>query len=162
NGTIENFTELRDGLDSRGHTLTSETDTEAVAHLIEECYDGVLAVAVRSVCKQLDGSFVLVVSQRDQPDLVVGARRNLPLGGRLDAAGRLRLDELSISDEDIRGFDQVVVLACGSAYHSGLVGKYAIERWTRLPTQTEIASEFRYRDPVVDRNTLVIAVSQSD
>jgi glucosamine--fructose-6-phosphate aminotransferase (isomerizing) len=83
------------------------------------------------------------------------------IGGRLSADGRLRLDELAISDEDIRGFHQVVVVACGSAYHSGLVGKYAIERWTRLPTQVEIASEFRYRDPVVDRDTLVIAISQS-
>jgi glutamine---fructose-6-phosphate transaminase (isomerizing) len=250
NGTLENFTELRDGLERRGHTLRSETDTEAVAHLIEERYDGDLAAAVRSVCRELEGSFVLVVTHRDQDDLVVGARRNLPLvlglgegenflasdvtafiaytrearaidqdqvvelrrdgvrvtdldgqvaegtgfhvdwdtaaaekagydyfmlkeideqpqavsetiGGRIGPDGKLRLDELAISDEDIRGFHQVVVVACGSAYHSGLVGKYAIERWTRLPTQVEIASEFRYRDPVVDRDTLVIAVSQS-
>ncbi|MBV9098176.1 MAG: glutamine--fructose-6-phosphate transaminase (isomerizing) [Frankiaceae bacterium] len=250
NGTLENFAELRDGLTERGHHLASDTDTEAVAHLIEERYDGDLAAAVREVAKELDGSFVLVVAHRDQPDLVVGARRNLPLviglgegenflasdvtafiaytrearaidqdqvvelrregvrvtdldgndvdgetyhvdwdtaaaekagyeyfmlkeieeqpeavaetiGGRLGRDGRLRLDELAISDEDIRGFRQVVIVACGSSYHSGLVGKYAIERWTRLPTQVEIASEFRYRDPVVDRDTLVIAISQS-
>jgi glutamine---fructose-6-phosphate transaminase (isomerizing) len=255
NGTLENFAELREGLTDRGHTLVSETDTEAVAHLIEERYgapeiSGDLAAAVRSVAKDLDGSFVLVVAHRDQPDLVIGARRNLPLvvglgegenflasdvtafiaytrearaveqdqvvelrrdgvrvtdldgnevdgetyhvdwdtaaaekagyeyfmlkeieeqpeavaetiGGRLRADGKLRIDELAISDEDIRGFHQVVVVACGSSYHSGLVGKYAIERWTRLPTQVEIASEFRYRDPVVDRDTLVIAISQS-
>jgi glutamine---fructose-6-phosphate transaminase (isomerizing) len=255
NGTLENFAELREGLTDRGHTLVSETDTEAVAHLIEERYGapeigGDLAAAVRSVAKDLDGSFVLVVAHRDQPDLVIGARRNLPLvvglgegenflasdvtafiaytrearaveqdqvvelrrdgvrvtdldgnevdgetyhvdwdtaaaekagyeyfmlkeieeqpeavaetiGGRLRADGKLRIDELAISDEDIRGFHQVVVVACGSSYHSGLVGKYAIERWTRLPTQVEIASEFRYRDPVVDRDTLVIAISQS-
>src|SRR3954447_16179517 len=82
NGTIENFAELRDGLETRGHTLRSETDTEAVAHLIEERYaggDGDLAAAVRQVCRELDGSFVLVVAHRDHPDLVVGARRNLPL-----------------------------------------------------------------------------------
>jgi len=209
-----------------------------------------LAAAVRDVCRDLEGSFVLVVAHRDQPDLVVGARRNLPLvvgtgdgenflasdvtafiaytrdaraidqdqvvelrrdgvrvtdldgnpvsgetyhvdwdtaaaeksgydyfmlkeveeqpaavqetvGGRLGPDGRLRLDELAISDEDIRGFHQVVIVACGSSYHSGLVGKYAIERWARIPTQVEIASEFRYRDPVVDRNTLIIAISQS-
>jgi len=253
NGTLENFAELRDGLEHRGHTLRSETDTEAVAHLIEERYrdnGGDLADAVRVVCRELEGSFVLVVSAADQPDLVIGARRNLPLvvglgdgenflasdvtafiaftrearavdqdqvvelrregvrvtdldgaevtgstyhvdwdtaaaekggydyfmlkeieeqpeavaetiRGRLAPDGRLRLDELAISDEDIRGFHQVVVVACGSSYHSGLVGKYAIERWTRLPTQVEIASEFRYRDPVVDRDTLVIAISQS-
>jgi glucosamine--fructose-6-phosphate aminotransferase (isomerizing) len=250
NGTLENFTELRDGLEQRGHTLRSETDTEAVAHLIEERYDGDLAAAVRSVCSDLIGSYVLVVSHREQPDLVVGARRNLPLvvglgegenflasdvtafiahtrtaraldqdqfaeirrggvvvtdadgvpvdgevfhvdwdtaaaekagyeyfmlkeieeqpeavretlGGRIDVNGRLMLDELAMSDEDVLGLTQVIVVACGSAYHSGLVAKYAIERWARLPVQVEIASEFRYRDPVLDRHTLVIAISQS-
>jgi glucosamine--fructose-6-phosphate aminotransferase (isomerizing) len=252
NGTLENFAELREGLEAREHTLRSETDTEAVAHLIEEQYrdnGGDLAGAVRAVCRDLEGSFVLVVSASDQPELVVGARRNLPLvvgigdgenflasdvtafiaytrearavdqdqvvelrrggvrvtdldggpvdgstyhvdwdtaaaekagydyfmlkeideqpeavketiGGRLGPDG-LHLDELAMSDEDIRGFRQAIIVACGSAYHSGLVGKYAIERWTRIPTQVEIASEFRYRDPVVDSKTLVIAISQS-
>jgi glucosamine--fructose-6-phosphate aminotransferase (isomerizing) len=83
------------------------------------------------------------------------------IGGRIGADGRLRLDELSISDEDVREFDKVFIVACGSAYHSGLIGKYAIERWCRLPVEVEMASEFRYRDPVLDRHTLVIAVSQS-
>ena len=253
NGTIENFAELRDGVESRGHTLRSETDTEAVAHLIEERYvdtDGDLAAAVRAVCRELEGSFVLVVAHRDHPDLVIGARRNLPLvvgegdgenflasdvtafinhtrearaidqdqvvelrrggvrvtdldgvevdgetfhvdwdtaaaekggydyfmlkeiqeqpeavretiGGRIGADGRLHLDELAISDEDIRGFDKVFIVACGSSYHSALIGKYAIERWCRLPCEVEMASEFRYRDPVLDRNTLVVAISQS-
>lgn len=250
NGTIENFTALRDGLEQRGHELSSDTDTEAVAHLIHERYDGDLAAAVRSVCADLDGSFVLVVAHRDQPDLVVGARRNLPLvvgigdgenflasdvtafiahtrtarvldqdqfvelrrdgarvtdvdgrtvegenfhvdwdtaaaekagyeyfmlkeideqpeavretlGGRLDADGRLMLDELAMSDEDIQSLTQVIVVGAGSSYHSGLVAKYAIERWSRLPVQVEMASEFRYRDPVLDRHTLVVAISQS-
>jgi glucosamine--fructose-6-phosphate aminotransferase (isomerizing) len=250
NGTLENFTELREGLERRGHTLVSETDTEAVAHLIEERYDGDLAVAVRSVCRELDGSFVLVVTHRDEPDVVIGARRNLPLvvglgdgenflasdvtafiahtrtarlvdqdqvvvlrrdkvtvtdldgdpvrgeefhvdwdtaaaekagyeyfmlkeideqpeavretlGGRLDGNGRVILDELAMSDEDIQGLTQVIVVGCGSSYHSGLVGKYAIERWARLPVQVEMASEFRYRDPVLDPHTLVVAISQS-
>ena len=250
NGTLENFTELRDGLEQRGHTLASETDTEAVAHLLEEQYDGDLAAAVRSVCAGLEGSYVLVVAHRDHPDLVVGARRNLPLVvglgdgenflgsdvtafiahtrtaraldqdqfaelrrdgvvvtdvdgnpvdgeefhvdwdtaaaekagydyfmlkeieeqpeairetivDRIDADGRLMLDELAMSDEDVQGLTQVIVVGCGSAYHSGLVAKYAIERWARLPVQVEMASEFRYRDPVLDRHTLVIAISQS-
>jgi glutamine---fructose-6-phosphate transaminase (isomerizing) len=255
NGTIENFAELREGLENRGHELTSDTDTEAVAHLIEERYaaadgEGDLAAAVRSVAKTLDGSFVLVVTHRDQPGLVIGARRNLPLvvgigegenflasdvtafightrtaraldqdqvvelrrdgvtvtdldgnevdgehfhvdwdtsaaekggfeyfmlkeiqeqpeavketiGGRIGADGRLRLDELSISDEDVRGFEKVFIVAAGSSYHSGLIGKYAIERWCRLPVEVEMSSEFRYRDPVLDRHTLVIAISQS-
>ncbi|MEO6206131.1 MAG: glutamine--fructose-6-phosphate transaminase (isomerizing), partial [Mycobacteriales bacterium] len=250
NGTIENFEVLVAGLEERGHRRTSDTDTEVVAHLVEERYAGDLAATVRSICKELEGSFVLVVAHQDEPDLIVAARRNLPLvsglgegenflgsdvtafiahtrearaveqdqvvelrrtgvvvtdldgnvadgesyhvdwdtaaaekggheffmlkeieeqpeavrqtlGGRLSADGLLHLDELAMSDEDIRGIEQVVIIACGSSYHSGLVGKYAIERWCRLPVQVEMASEFRYRDPVVGRSTLVIAISQS-
>src|SRR3954470_10557392 len=250
NGTIENFEGLVAGLEARGHERRSDTDTEAVAHLNEEQYDGDLAAAVRSVCQQLEGSFVLVVAHADQPEVVVGARRNLPLviglgdgenflgsdvtafightrearvvdqdqvveirrdgvtvttldgtlvegdsfhvdwdtaaaerggheffmlkeieeqpagvrdtlGGRMQEDGLLHLDELAMSDEDIRGIEQVFIVACGSAYHAGLIAKYAIERWTRLPCQIEMASEFRYRDPVLDKRTLVIAISQS-
>jgi glucosamine--fructose-6-phosphate aminotransferase (isomerizing) len=250
NGTIENFEVLVRGLEARGHERRSDTDTEVVAHLVEERYDGDLAATVRSICRDLEGSFVLVVAHQDEPDLVVAARRNLPLviglgegenfvgsdvtafiahtrearavdqdqvvelrrsgvtvtdlagavvegesyhvdwdtaaaekggheffmmkeiseqpaairetlGGRMQEDGLLHLDELSMSDEDIRDIEQVFIVACGSSYHSGLVGKYAIERWCRLPVQVEMASEFRYRDPVVGRNTLVIAVSQS-
>ncbi|HTL23518.1 MAG TPA: glutamine--fructose-6-phosphate transaminase (isomerizing), partial [Mycobacteriales bacterium] len=250
NGTIENFEQLVVGLDARGHERRSDTDTEVVAHLVEERYAGDLAATVRSICKDLEGSFVLVVAHQDEPDLVVAARRNLPLvvglgkgenflgsdvtafiahtrealavdqdqvvelrrtgvrvtdldgveargetyhvdwdtaaaekggheffmlkeileqpaavretlGGRLTANGLLHLDELSMSDEDIRDIEQVVIIACGSSYHSGLVGKYAIERWCRLPVYVEVASEFRYRDPVIGRTTLVIAISQS-
>jgi glucosamine--fructose-6-phosphate aminotransferase (isomerizing) len=250
NGTIENFEVLVAGLDARGHERRSDTDTEVVAHLVEERYDGDLAATVRGICKDLQGSFVLVVAHQDEPDLVVAARRNLPLvvglgegenflgsdvtafiahtrealavdqdqvvelrrtgvritdldgaevrgesyhvdwdtaaaekggheffmlkeieeqpdavretlGGRLTADGLLHLDELSMSDEDIRDVEQVVIIACGSSYHSGLVGKYAIERWCRLPVYVEVASEFRYRDPVIGRSTLVIAISQS-
>ncbi|PKV92060.1 glucosamine--fructose-6-phosphate aminotransferase (isomerizing) [Amycolatopsis echigonensis] len=76
-------------------------------------------------------------------------------------AGRIILDEQRISDQDLRDVDKVFVVACGSAYHSGLVAKYAIEHWCRLPVEVELASEFRYRDPVLDRDTLVVAVSQS-
>ena len=83
------------------------------------------------------------------------------LEGRTDPAGRLALDELRMSEDELREVDKVFVVACGTAYHSGLVAKYAIEHWTRLPVEIEIASEFRYRDPVLDRNTLVIAISQS-
>ncbi len=255
NGTIENFQALVAGLEDRGHVRRSDTDTEVVAHLLEERYAagptrGDLAASLRSVCRDLQGSFVLVATHRREPDLVVAARRNLPLviglgdgenfvgsdvtafiahtrqaraveqdqvvevrrdgvvvtdlagtvapgesyhvdwdtdaaekggyeffmlkeieeqpqavrdtlGGRLSAEGLLHLDELAMSDEDVRGIEQVFIVACGSAYHSGLIGKYAIERWCRLPVQVEMASEFRYRDPVLGRNTLVIAVSQS-
>ena len=250
NGTIENFEVLVAGLAERGHQRASDTDTELVAHLVEERYAGDLPATVRSICADLEGSFVLVVAHRDEPDLIVAARRNLPLviglgegenfvgsdvtafiahtrqaraveqdqvvevrrtgvvvtdlagtvvdgdsyhvdwdtaaaekggheffmlkeieeqpaavretlGGRLTEEGLLHLDELSMTDQDVRDIEQVVIVACGSAYHSGLIGKYAIERWVRLPVQVEMASEFRYRDPVVGPGTLVIAVSQS-
>ncbi|MET8799952.1 glutamine--fructose-6-phosphate transaminase (isomerizing) [Nocardia sp. NPDC004568] len=75
--------------------------------------------------------------------------------------GRIVLDEQRLSDQELRDVEKVFVVACGSAYHSGLVAKYAIEHWTRLPVEVELASEFRYRDPVLDRSTLVVAVSQS-
>jgi glutamine---fructose-6-phosphate transaminase (isomerizing) len=81
--------------------------------------------------------------------------------GRLGSDGRLRLDEMRMSDEEIRDIDKVIVTACGTAFHAGLVAKYAIEHWARIPCEVEIASEFRYRDPIVDRQTLVIAISQS-
>ncbi len=255
NGTIENFEVLAAGLEARGHRRESDTDTEVVAHLIEEKLSrpecaGDLAAAVRSVCRDLEGSFVLVVAHADEPELVVGARRNLPLvagvgdgenflgsdvtafiahtrealvidqdqvvelrrggitvtdlagavvvpqamhvdwdaaaaekagyeffmlkeideqpeavrqtlGGRMGPDGLLQLDEIALSDDDLRGIEQVVIIGCGSSYHSGMIGKYAIERWCRLPVQVELASEFRYRDPVIGRNTLVVAVSQS-
>jgi glucosamine--fructose-6-phosphate aminotransferase (isomerizing) len=76
-------------------------------------------------------------------------------------AGVHRLDELRMDEDAIRAVDGVFVVACGTAFHAGLVAKYAIERWTRLPVEIDIASEFRYRDPVLDRNTLTLAISQS-
>lgn len=75
--------------------------------------------------------------------------------------GRIVLDEQRLSDGELREIDKVFIVACGTAYHSGLLAKYAIEHWTRLPVEVELASEFRYRDPVLDRGTLVIAISQS-
>ncbi|MGK2869063.1 MAG: glutamine--fructose-6-phosphate transaminase (isomerizing) [Mycobacterium sp.] len=75
--------------------------------------------------------------------------------------GRIVLDEQRLSDQELREVDKVFIVACGTAYHSGMLAKYAIEHWTRLPVEVELASEFRYRDPVLDRSTLVIAISQS-
>jgi glucosamine--fructose-6-phosphate aminotransferase (isomerizing) len=77
------------------------------------------------------------------------------------ANGRIVLDEQRLSDQELREIDKVFVVACGTAYHSGLLAKYAIEHWTRLPVEVELASEFRYRDPVLDSHTLVVAISQS-
>src|SRR5664279_194623 len=75
--------------------------------------------------------------------------------------GSITLDEQRLGEEELRTIDKVFVVACGTAFHSGLIGKYAIEHWTRLPVEVELASEFRYRDPVLDRETLVVAISQS-
>jgi glucosamine--fructose-6-phosphate aminotransferase (isomerizing) len=91
----------------------------------------------------------------EQPDAIRDT-----LVGRTDG-GLLQLDELRISDDVLREVSKVFVVACGTAFHSGLVAKYAIEHWTRLPVEIEIASEFRYRDPVLGPDTLTLAVSQS-
>ncbi|MFI1811932.1 glutamine--fructose-6-phosphate transaminase (isomerizing) [Streptomyces sp. NPDC020422] len=252
NGIIENFAVLRAELAERGHRLASETDTEVVAHLLAEEFSSVgdLAEAMRLVCRRLDGAFTLVAVHADQPDVVVGARRNSPLVvgvgegenflasdvsafiahtrsaielgqdqvveltrdgvtvtdfdgapadvrafhidwdasaaekggyasfmlkeiaeqpkavadtllGRIDAEGRLHLDEVRIPDAVLREADKIVVIACGTAFHAGLIAKYAIEHWTRIPCEVELASEFRYRDPILGQRTLVIAISQS-
>ena len=82
--------------------------------------------------------------------------------GRIDRRRALVLDEMRLSDEELRDVDKIVVMACGTAYHSGLIAKYSIEHWTRVPVEVEVASEFRYRDPDPrSRQTLVIAISQS-
>jgi glutamine---fructose-6-phosphate transaminase (isomerizing) len=91
----------------------------------------------------------------EQPTAVADTLR-----GHFDGQ-RILLDEQRLSDEELRTVDKVVVVGCGTAYHSGLIAKYAIEHWTRLPVEVELASEFRYRDPVLTRDTLVVAVSQS-
>ncbi|MFB7229794.1 glutamine--fructose-6-phosphate transaminase (isomerizing) [Streptomyces fimicarius] len=252
NGIIENFAALRRELTGRGHALESETDTEVVAHLLAEAFSagGDLADAMRQVCRRLEGAFTLVAVHADQPDVVVGARRNSPLVvgvgqgewflasdvaafiahtrsaielgqdqvvelsregvtvtgfdgeraevreyhvdwdasaaekggyasfmlkeiadqpqavadtllGRIDGEGALHLDEVRIPDTELREVDKVVIVACGTAFHAGMIAKYAIEHWTRLPCETELASEFRYRDPILDQRTLVVAISQS-
>ncbi|MET9056663.1 MULTISPECIES: glutamine--fructose-6-phosphate transaminase (isomerizing) [Streptomyces] len=252
NGIIENFAVLRAELAERGHELLSETDTEVVAHLLAEEFSVTadLAEAMRLVCRRLEGAFTLVAVHADEPDVVVGARRNSPLVvgvgegeaflasdvaafiahtrsaielgqdqvvelrrdgvtvtgfdglpartrsyhvdwdasaaekgghdyfmlkeiaeqpkavadtllGRIDASGSLTLDEVRISASELREIDKVVIVACGTAFHAGLIAKYAIEHWTRIPCEVELASEFRYRDPILDSRSLVIAISQS-
>ena len=250
NGIIENFRELRAGLEKRGHRLGSETDTEVVAHMIEERMDGDLADAVRSTVRELEGAYALVVCSIDDSERIVGVKVSSPLVvglgegetllasdipavlsrtktvlpveegqvvdvtcdgvvvtdlqgnpveatpivvdwdvaraqkggfddfmlkeiheqpsairdtlvGRVDDRGMLALDELKVPADVLREVGKVFVVACGTAFHSGLVAKYAIEHWTRLPVEIEIASEFRYRDPVLGPDTLTLAVSQS-
>src|SRR5918995_2506757 len=249
NGIVENHAELRAGLEKRGHEMRSDTDTEVVAHMLEE-RSGSLPDRVREVVRELEGAFALVVVSAHDPDVIVGVKVSSPLVvglgerenvlasdipavlertrrvfpveerrvvevradairvtdfdgaevavepfevdwdvvraqkggyddfmrkeideqpaairdtlvGRLNERGLLSLDELHIDEDVLRDVDKVFVVACGTAYHSGLVAKYAIEHWTRLPVEIDIASEFRYRDPVLGPDTLTLAVSQS-
>ncbi len=92
----------------------------------------------------------------DQPSAV-----EQTLLGRLDESGRLTLDEIKIDETVLRSIDKIVVIACGTASYAGQVARYAIEHWCRIPTEVELAHEFRYRDPIVNEKTLVVAVSQS-
>lgn len=92
----------------------------------------------------------------DQPDAVAQT-----LLGRSDINGRLTLDEIRIDPELLKQVNKIIVLACGTAAYAGMVAKYAIENWCRIPTEVELAHEFRYRDPIVDANTLIVSISQS-
>ncbi|MGB6163547.1 MAG: glutamine--fructose-6-phosphate transaminase (isomerizing) [Pseudonocardiaceae bacterium] len=99
--------------------------------------------------------FFMLKEIQEQPSAIANTLR----GHFID--GRIVLDEQRMDTQELRDVDKVFVVACGTAYHSGMVAKYAIEHWCRLPVEVELASEFRYRDPVLDRSTLVVAISQS-
>ena len=244
NGIIENYIELRTELEKRGHKFKSETDTESVVHLLSDArklHNGDLAAAMRDVCKQLRGSFTLLALHSDNPNVIVGARRNSPLvvgvgdGENFlasdvsafishtkialeldqdqiveispqgvvvtDLSGKVmkpkqyeiswdasaaerggyphfmlkeiyeqpkaiadtligRLDGLDVKLK-FKKFNKIVIIACGTAYNAGLVGKYAIEKWSGIAVDVELASEYRYRQPSIDKKTLVIPISQS-
>jgi glucosamine--fructose-6-phosphate aminotransferase (isomerizing) len=81
--------------------------------------------------------------------------------GRRTASGQLQLDEMRLSDQELRDIDKIIIIACGTSFYAGMVAKYAIEHWTRVPVEVELSSEFRYRDPILDYSTLVVAISQS-
>src|SRR5690625_5741555 len=81
--------------------------------------------------------------------------------GHVDAKGNLAIDELRIEESLLKSIDKIIVIACGTAAYAGHVARYAIEHWCRIPTEVELAHEFRYRDPIVNEKTLVVALSQS-
>src|SRR5205814_1531900 len=146
NGIIENFARLRAEMEAAGVEFASDTDTECVAHL--------LAAELAALGAGAGGDAAAAA------DPAARLGEAMPrVCRRLD--GEITLDEVRLSDQDLRDVDKVFIVACGTAYHSGLVAKYAIEHWTRIPCEVELASEFRYRDPVLDRSTLVVAISQS-
>ena len=244
NGIIENYVQLRSELEKRGHKFKSETDSESVVHLLSDARkenNGDLVAAMRSVCKQIKGSFTLLAIHADAPAIIVGARRNSPLVvgvgqgenflasdvaafiAHTKIALELGQDEVveitpgSVVVTDLSGqvvkskqyeiswdasaaerggfphfmlkeiyeqpkaiadtligrsegldlkikfkkFEKIVIIACGTAYNAGLVGKYAIEKWGQIPVDVELASEYRYREPSLNKKTLVIPISQS-
>ena len=106
---------------------------------------------------QKDGhDYYMLKEIAEQPKAVADT-----LLGRVDEAGNLTLDEMRLSDDELRDIDKIIIIAAGTSYYAGLVAKYAIEHWTRIPCEVELASEFRYRDPIVGRRTLVVVISQS-
>ena len=251
NGIIENYLNLKEKLISRGHVFTSETDTEVVAHLLEECYEGDFEAAVKKVLSQIEGSYALVFLCQDEPEKLICTKQDNPLviglgtgenfiasdipaiinhtrktyilsdgelaivtpssvwvtnrqgipvskkvfevnwdaeaaekGGyehfmikeiyeqpkavRDTTAGRLSKDDSSIifdelkwTADDVAGFKRIIITACGTAYHAGIVAKYYFEQLAKIPVEVDIASEYRYRSPLTDSDTLCIVISQS-
>jgi glucosamine--fructose-6-phosphate aminotransferase (isomerizing) len=249
NGIVENYRELKESLEAEGHRFTSETDAEVVAHLVEQNYEGDLVEAVLAAVRLLEGHFAFVVIHYDQPDLLVGTRRQCPLvvgvgdgemflassiaaflretrkvqliedgevvaitpeGSRFftdegevehkeiepidwdeesavkggyetfmlkeiyeqpeavretigDRArrGKLVLEGIGLNELEIQNLRRIVIVACGTAYHAAVTGRYIIEEWARVPVEPDIASEWRYRNPVLSKDTLVIGITQS-
>jgi glutamine---fructose-6-phosphate transaminase (isomerizing) len=251
NGIVENYMALKDSLAAGGATFSSETDAEVIAHLIANAYEDDLAAAVHTALGELDGYFAFVAMAREQPDVLVGARRECPLvvgrgdgegfiasavpaflshtrrvqfieNGELvvvradsvevrDAAGTrlarpvveidwdeetaekggfetfmlkeiheqpsalaetiadrtargdgVDLSDPGVFDESILdGLERVTIVSCGTSYHAGLLGRYAIEEWARMRVDVDVASEYRYRNPIVSADDLIIGITQS-
>jgi glutamine---fructose-6-phosphate transaminase (isomerizing) len=252
NGIIENYATLKRALEGEGHTFTTDTDTEVIAHLIEKFYQGNLEKAVAQALRLLTGTYGIAAICSDEPRKIVGARHGSPLvvgvcdnhqyilasdvsavirhtnqvvylddeemvvltpdgvqtttvgevavskkvetvdwdleqiekagydhfmlkeifeqpqslrnglrGRLMVAEGTARLGGLNMSERELRQIERVVILACGTSWHSGLIGEYLIEELARIPVEVEYASEFRYRNPILRPGTVVLAVSQS-
>ncbi|TCL39505.1 glucosamine--fructose-6-phosphate aminotransferase (isomerizing) [Anaerospora hongkongensis] len=251
NGIIENYMHIKEELIAKGHHFASETDTEVVAHLLEEFYEGDFEAAVKKVLSKIEGSYALVFMSQDDPDKIICTKQDNPLviglgegenfiasdipaiisrtrktyilsdgelavvtkdsvwvtnrqgvpvtkkvfevnwdaeaaekGGyehfmikeiyeqpkavRDTTSGRLAKDDSSIvfdelkwTADDIGSFKKIVITACGTAYHAGMVAKYYFEQLARIPVEVDIASEYRYRLPLTDSDTLCITISQS-
>ncbi len=249
NGIIENYQPLRESLKKKGHKFLSETDTEVIAHLIEENYKGNLLKAVQNAIRQTKGAFAIGVISSDHPDCLIAARVGSPLiigvghnenfiasdvpaildktkrviylkdeemavlkkdsisiftfagkkvtpkidtvsftAGSAQKEGyahfmlkeiheqpkvlsqmfssrikdnRVYLEGLSLTEAQLKEISNIVIVACGTAYHAGMVGKYLIEKLAKVPVWVDLSSEFRYRSPLIGKHTLVIAISQS-
>ncbi|MGH7498221.1 MAG: glutamine--fructose-6-phosphate transaminase (isomerizing), partial [Gemmatimonadales bacterium] len=251
NGIIENSSAIRKALEQRGHTFKSETDTEVLAHLVGEFYQGNLEEALAAALRDVDGAYGLALISSEEPGVLVAARKGSPLlvgvgeneffvasdaspllqhtrsvvylddgelavltrdgyrvrnlemtriskpvnqidwdlamverngyphfmlkeiceqpeslcntlrGHLLDDEGTARVTGLNLTDEQLKGVERIIITACGTSWHSALIGEYMLEEMARVPVEVEYASEFRYRNPVVDQRTLVIGISQS-
>ncbi|MBU2501678.1 glutamine--fructose-6-phosphate transaminase (isomerizing) [bacterium] len=251
NGIIENYGALKVKLTKKGHVFASETDTEVLAHLIEDFYDGDLVLAVQRALGVVEGAYGIAVTHPDHPGLIVGARKGSPLvvgvgegvnflasdvaaimghtrqviylddgemvsltpegvttttitneaitkeiqeitwdlgqiqkggyehfmlkeifeqpqtirdsfrGRILTDSGDVKLGGIQLTDWELRNIRRIVILACGTSWHAGLVGEYLIEEYARIPVEVEYASEFRYRSPIIDPGTLCLVISQS-
>lgn len=251
NGIIENYSEIKNWLiNERDIVFKSDTDTEVIAHLIDEYYEGDIVKAVKEAISKFRGAYALGVISKDEPNKLVAVRKDSPLvvgigkeenfiasdvpailkytkdviflendemvilekdhvevldkfgetiekevkkiewdieaaekGGyphftikeineqpegiqkvinrRLNEDGKVILDGINLTKSDLESISRIYIVACGTSYHAGLVGKYVIEQFAKLPVQVEIASEFRYKKPLIDEKTLVITVSQS-
>ena len=250
NGIIENFSELKEKLIEKGHKFKSSTDTEVIAHLIEDNYNGDIEGATREALKQIDGSYALGVICAREPQKLIAARNESPLivglgkdenfiasdvpailkytnkviylenneiailekndyliknidGNKIDKKiniidwdselaeksgyehfmlkeiheqpraitetlngrikdGKVELkEELNFNEDELKNIDRIIIVACGTSWHSALLGEFMLEELAKIPVEVEYASEFRYRNPIINENTLVIAISQS-
>ena len=250
NGIIENYLELKKDLVAKGYEFKSETDTEVVAHLLDELYTGDLLETVKKLLKVIKGAYALGIMSVNEPDRIIAARKESPLivglgdgenfiasdipailkytrdvylienneiveikkdsvkimdvegneikrdithiewdleaaskGGyeyfmekeifeqpevlvktlnsRVDENYNINFDDAGLTREYLNGINDIYIVACGTAYHAGLAGKHIIEKKTRIRVDVDIASEFRYRNPVIDDKALVIVLSQS-
>ena len=251
NGIIENFQALKDELTSKGHIFSSETDTEVLAHLCEDCYNGDLESAVREALLRVEGSYAIAVISDNEPDVIVAARKDSPLivglgdgenflasdipairkytnkvmyindgeivrltrdnvtvstlqgvnverlvtivdGSVQDAErggyehfmlkeiheqpkalrdtmedrlceleGSIDFKELRPFEDEIKNIEGITIIACGTSYHAGILGKYALEDLLRIPVKVEYSSEFRYNNFLSGNRSLAICISQS-
>lgn len=250
NGIIENYAEIKEGLQEKGYSFVSQTDTEVITHLLDYNYKDDILEAVKKTIPMLEGAYALGIIHSDYPDMMIAVRKDSPLivgigedenfiasdipailkhtrniyileegemavikkdsiklmtidgvpvekqvyrvtwdveaaekGGyehfmlkeiyeqpkaikdtllpRLRKSDEIKLDSIKITVGNIENLKRIYIIACGTAYHAGLLGKDMIEKHTKIPVIAEIASEFRYSEPLIDKETLMIVVSQS-